>query len=203
MFTGLISDVGTVVGRRDEGDLVRFTIACRYPADDIALGASIACDGCCLTATAVRRGEDGRTEFDVDLSPETLRLTTAGTWQVGSRINLERSLRAGDELGGHLVSGHVDGQAKLVERTDDGGSSRFVFDAPAELSRFIATKGSVALNGTSLTVNGVEGSRFWLTLIPHTLAVTTWGERKASDLVNLEIDTLARYVARLKETERE
>ena len=201
MFTGLVSDVGTVVGRRAGDDVVRFTIACRYPAEGIPLGASIACDGCCLTATAVRAGEDGRTEFDVDVSPESLELTTLGERQVGGRINLERSLKVGDEIGGHLVSGHVDGQARIVERIDEGETTRFVFEAPAELSRFIATKGSVALDGTSLTVNGVDGNRFWITLIPHTLAVTTWGERRAGDRVNLEIDTLARYVARLRETE--
>ncbi len=201
MFTGLVSDVGTVVGRRVENDLVRFTIACHYPAEGIALGASIACDGCCLTATAVRTGEGGATEFDVDVSPESLDRTTLGDWREARRVNLERSLKVGDEIGGHLVSGHVDGQATLVERIDEGETSRFVFEAPAELSRFIAAKGSVALNGTSLTVNGVEGDRFWITLIPHTLAVTTWGDRRDGDRVNLEIDTLARYVARLRETE--
>ena len=196
MFTGLVSDVGTVVGRRSANDIVRFTILCAYPADSIPLGASIACDGCCLTATAVRGGEGGATEFDVDVSPESLRLTTLGDRAVGGRINLERSLRVGDE-----IAGHVDGMATIVDRSDDGETSRFTFEAPAELSRFIAAKGSVALDGTSLTVNGVEGDRFWITLIPHTLSVTTWGERRTGDRVNLEIDTLARYVARLRDME--
>jgi riboflavin synthase len=201
MFTGLVSDVGTVMERQARNDLVRFTVGCAYPAETIPLGASIACDGCCLTVTDVRAGRGGQTEFDVDVSPESLARTTIGSWQVGSRVNLERSLRVGDEIGGHLVSGHVDGQAEIVERNDDGETSRFVFEAPRDLARFIATKGSVALNGTSLTVNGVDGTRFWITLIPHTLGVTSWGERRAGDRVNLEIDTLARYVARLREME--
>ncbi|ESR23268.1 riboflavin synthase [Lutibaculum baratangense] len=201
MFTGLVSDVGAVVARHEAGDVARFTIACRYPASDIGLGASIACDGCCLTATAVREDGEGATEFEVDVSPETLRLTTLGDWRVGTRVNLERSLRVGDELGGHIVSGHVDGVAVLAERVDDGETSRFTFEAPPELARFIAAKGSVALNGTSLTVNGVEGARFWLTLIPHTLAATTWGGMRDGDGANLEIDMLARYVARLREME--
>jgi riboflavin synthase len=199
MFTGLVSDVGEVVAVESRNDVRRLRIACSYPAESIALGASIACSGPCLTAVAV--GQDGaRTWFDIDAGWETLDRTTLGDWAVGHRINLERSLKVGDELGGHLVSGHVDGVATLVSREDLGTTSRFTLEAPAPLARFIAEKGSVALDGTSLTVNTVEGNRFTVLLIPHSLAVTTWRDRRAGDRVNIEVDTMARYAARLAET---
>ncbi len=201
MFTGIVTDIGEVVSRQDGDGVSRFAIACGYDAASIALGASIACGGPCLTATSVETGADGRTMFTVDVSGETLARTTIGDWQAGTRINLERSLRQGDELGGHIVTGHIDGVAPIVGRDVDGESTRFTFEAPAPLHRFIAEKGSVCLDGTSLTVNGVDGNRFWVTLIPHTLQVTTWGDRRLGDRVNLEVDLMARYVARLKETE--
>jgi riboflavin synthase len=197
MFTGIITDVGTVA-TRDGG---RFVIGCGYGADSIAIGASIACDGCCLTVTAVEAVAAGGARFAVDVSNESLARTTLATWQPGRRINLERALALGAELGGHLVTGHVDGTALILERRTDGNSERFTFEAPAAIARFVATKGSVALDGTSLTVNEVDGLRFGVNLIPHTLAVTTWGERRPGDRVNIEVDLLARYVARLHETE--
>ncbi|MCQ3942757.1 MAG: riboflavin synthase [Alphaproteobacteria bacterium] len=200
MFTGIVTDIGEVTAVTARGDgLNRLSIACRYEADSIALGASIACSGVCLTVVDLAR-DGGRTVFSVDAASETLRLTTAGEWQAGTRINLERSLRAGDELGGHIVSGHVDGLAKVAARTDLDGQMRLDLDAPAALSRFIATKGSVALDGVSLTVNTVEGERFSVLIIPHTLSVTTLGGVQAGSLLNLEADLMARYAARLLET---
>lgn len=198
MFTGLVTDVGDVRAIVREAQLTRFTIASAYDPATIALGASIACDGCCLTVVAVTAGARGA-DFSVEASPETLARTTLGNWQTGRRVNLERALKLGDELGGHMVSGHVDGVATIVSISADGGSSRFVFEAPAALARFIAEKGSVTLNGTSLTVNAVTVNRFGVTLIPHTLAVTSWGGARAGDAVNIEIDLLARYAARLSE----
>jgi riboflavin synthase len=196
MFTGIVTDVGEVLAATPRETGMRFRIATAYDPETIALGASIACGGPCLTA--VERGIEGnRSFFDVEASPETMDRTTLGSWCKGTRVNLERSLKLGDELGGHLVSGHVDGVATIVDRSDDGDMARFTFEVPADLARFIAEKGSVSLDGTSLTVNAVSGRRFDVTIIPHTLAVTTWGERQAGDSVNLEIDTLARYVARL------
>lgn len=194
MFTGIISDVGQVVAR-DGG---RYTIRCGYQAETIALGASIACDGCCLTVTSVKPDGAGSI-FDVDVSNETLSKTTLGDWQAGTVINLERALRAGDELGGHVVSGHVDGVAKILAITPDGDSQRFSFEVPAGLARFIAPKGSVALSGTSLTVNEAEGRRFGVNIIPHTLTQTTWGRKTPGDLINIEVDVFARYVARMME----
>jgi riboflavin synthase len=199
MFTGLVSDVGEVVAVETRHDVRRLRIACSYPVDGIALGASIACSGPCLTAVATGTAE-GRTWFDVDAGWETLDRTTLGDWTVGRRLNLERSLKIGDELGGHLVSGHVDGMATIVGREDLGTTVRFTFEAPKPLARFIAEKGSVALDGTSLTVNTVEGTRFSVLLIPHSLAVTTWQDRQPGDRVNIEVDTMARYAARLAET---
>ncbi len=198
MFTGLISDVGEVLSVSQQGDL-RARIGCRYDPEGIALGASIACDGICLTV--VGAGGEPRPWFEVEISAETVARTNLGEggWRVGRRVNLERALRVGDELGGHIVSGHVDGVGRVVETRDEGDSTRFTIEAPAELARFIAPKGSVALDGTSLTVNEVEGARFGVNLIPHTKAVTTWGERRAGDPVNIEVDTMARYVARLRE----
>lgn len=198
MFTGLVTDVGEILSVETRGELRRIAIACGYPLESIALGASIACSGPCLTAVGLRR-EGARTVFEVDAAAETLARTTAGEWAVGRRINLERSLKIGDELGGHIVTGHVDGVATIVSRDDFDGMSRFSIEAPHEYARFIAEKGSVALDGTSLTVNAVEGDRFSVLIIPHTLAVTTWGGYRAGDRLNLEVDLMARYAARLTE----
>ncbi|MBX3507501.1 MAG: riboflavin synthase [Parvibaculum sp.] len=204
MFTGIITDVGRVRAIERRGD-TRFTIATVYDPDGIDIGASIACAGCCLTVVEKGRDTEGNW-FAVDVSQESLDCTTLGTWTEGTRINLERALKAGDELGGHVVSGHVDGVARIVDIRPEGDSRRFTFEAPEHLGRFIAPKGSVTLNGTSLTVNEVEdpkpggnakGTRFGVNIIPHTQAVTTWGMAKAGDPINLEIDMLARYVARL------
>ena len=198
MFTGLVTDIGEIVAIDDAPDLRRISIACSYAAESIALGASIACSGPCLTAVEIG-SRDGRTVFDVQAGPETLARTTAGSWIVGTKLNLERSLKIGDELGGHIVTGHVDGTATLIERIDVHGTSRFLIRAPASLSRFIAEKGSVSLDGTSLTVNGVSGNDLSVLLIPHTLSVTTWGALKAADRINIEVDLMARYAARLVE----
>jgi riboflavin synthase len=196
MFTGIVTDLGTLVSVEDTGGSRRFAIACASDPASIALGASICCDGVCLTATSVApEGKGAR--FTVDVSPETLARTTLGRWSAGDRINLERSLRIGDELGGHIVTGHVDGVAEIVGRDDQAAYAAFRVRAPSALSRFVAEKGSVALDGTSLTVNAVEGDEFGLMLIPHTLAVTGWGETMVGDLVNIEVDLMARYAARL------
>jgi len=195
MFTGIVSGVGTLIERRG----ARFSIACRYKRSSLEEGASIACDGCCLTLIDVGKARKGAV-FTVETSNETLARTTLGAWQEGRRINLERALALGDELGGHLVTGHIDGCAKILERTPDGDSVRFVLESPPELARFIAEKGSVALDGVSLTVNDLAGARFGVNIIPYTLAHTTWEDRVPGDLVNLEVDLLARYVARLART---
>jgi riboflavin synthase len=194
MFTGIISDVGEVIEKT--GGV--FTIRSHYDPAGIALGASISHDGCCLTVTAVTP-ETGGCRYTLDVSNETLAKTTLGDWTLGRAVNLERALKAGDELGGHIVSGHVDGVARIVAVRADGESQRFEFEVPPELARFIAPKGSVALDGTSLTVNEVSGNRFGVNLIPHTLTMTTWGRKTAGDRINLEIDLFARYVARLME----
>ena len=200
MFTGLVTDVGEVRSVKPRADnLHRLKIACSYDRASIADGASIACSGTCLTVVGAGE-EDGRTWFAVDAAAETLRLTTVGRWRHGTRINLERALKIGDELGGHLVSGHVDGIAQLIGRDDLTDMARLVFRAPAPLARFIATKGSVALDGVSLTVNEVEGDTFSVLIIPHTLKVTTLGTIRVGDAVNLEVDLMARYAARLAET---
>ncbi|MEL6287665.1 MAG: riboflavin synthase [Pseudomonadota bacterium] len=191
MFTGLISDVGTVVSR--DGGV--FTVRSAYDPASIALGASIAFDGCCLTIVEAT-AEDAGALLRVDVSNETLSRTALGDWTTGRRVNLERSLRAGDELGGHIVTGHVDGVAQLVEVKADGNATRMTFEAPVDLGGFIAEKGSVSLNGTSLTVNEVDGARFGCALIPHTCSVTTWGDVTTGDRINIEVDVLARYVAR-------
>ncbi len=197
MFTGIVTDVGEVERLEHRGDL-RARIRSRYAPDSIALGASIACDGVCLTV--VDRGPEGRGAwFDVDISAETLSKTNLGGWTAGTPVNLERALRLGDELGGHIVSGHVDGRAEVVAMAEEGDSVRVTFRAPPDLARFIAPKGSVALNGTSLTVNAVAGRDFGVNFIPHTRSHTTWGKVRTGDFVNIEIDTLARYVARLSE----
>ena len=198
MFTGIVSDIGEIVELEKRGDL-RARIATSYDVDTIDIGASIACDGVCLTV--VGTGTEPRNWFDVEISAETVNVTniSGNGWHPGKRINLERALKVGDELGGHIVSGHVDGLAEIVSIRDEGDSSRFLFRAPEALAKYIAPKGSVALNGTSLTVNEVDGCEFGVNIIPHTKEVTTWGNAKQGDRVNLEIDTLARYVARLQE----
>jgi riboflavin synthase len=199
MFTGIVTDVGRVasLARATGTTDTRIAITTRFPLEDVALGASIACSGCCLTVV-----EKGADRFDVQVSAETLARTTLGAWQVGSPINLERALRLGDELGGHLVSGHVDGVATVVSRTPEAGSTRFVFELPAGFGRLVATKGSIALDGVSLTVNEVEGNdaggtRFGVNVIPHTFENTTFADLQPGDRMNFEIDMLARYVARL------
>jgi riboflavin synthase len=199
MFTGIVTDVGEVLAVKPHAEnLHRIKIACRYPRASLIDGASIACSGACLTI--VGAGEDeGRTWFAVDAAAETLSVTTVGEWRHGSRVNLERPLRVGDELGGHIVSGHVDGVAILEQRDDTSGMSRMSFRAPAELARFIAVKGSVTLDGVSLTVNTVDGNGFAVLIIPHTLEVTTLGTLRAGQKVNLEVDNMARYAARLTE----
>ncbi len=195
MFTGIITDVGEVVALEQEGDL-RARIKTGYDTSGIDMGASIASDGVCLTV--VDLGPDW---YEVQISAETVEKTNIGGngWHKGKRLNLERALKVGDELGGHIVSGHVDGVAEVVAMQDEGDSTRVTLRAPAELARFIAPKGSVALNGTSLTVNAVDGCDFGINFIPHTKDVTTWGDVKVGHQINLEIDTLARYVARLAE----
>ena len=199
MFTGIITDIGEVSKVEMRGDL-HARINTRYDMAAVDLGASIACNGICLTVV-----DKGAGWFDVDISAESIAKTNIMqgnvAWPVGTKLNLERALKLGDELGGHIVSGHVDGVAKVVSVQDEGESTRFVFEAPAALARFIAPKGSVALNGTSLTVNDVEGCQFGVNIIPHTKAHTTWQAVQAGDMVNLEIDTLARYVARLADFE--
>jgi riboflavin synthase len=199
MFTGIITDVGRLADKTPHGDGARLAIATAYDPASIAIGASIACAGVCLTATTVEPWDDGA-RFTVDVSAETMDKTTIGGWQVGEPINLERSLKAGDELGGHLVSGHVDGRARIVERLDEEGMSVFRFAPPPALVPLIAPKGSVALDGTSLTVNAASDT-FTVAMIPHTLSVTTWSEKTPGDEVNIEADTIARYVARLLEAQ--
>ena len=198
MFTGIVTDMGEVLAVEQQGDL-RARIATSYPVDTIDIGASIACNGVCLTVVATGTTPQGW--FDVDISAETVSKTNIGRngWAPGKRINLERALKVGDELGGHIVSGHVDGVATIIEMHGEGDSTRFTFRAPKDLAGFIAPKGSVALNGTSLTVNEVNGTDFGVNIIPHTKEVTTWGGAAVGDAVNLEIDTLARYVARLRD----
>ena len=193
MFTGIITDIGRVARIEQRGD-TRFTIETKYPVATIDIGASIACGGCCLTVVA-----KGNNSFTIEASRETLSVTTLGQWLEGTAINLERALKMGDELGGHMVSGHVDGVAVITAIANEGDSKRFTFEAPPSLARYVAQKGSVTLDGTSLTVNEVEGLCFGVNIIPHTQTVTTWGQSKVGDRVNIEIDMLARYVARLQE----
>ncbi|MCB1388812.1 MAG: riboflavin synthase [Rhodobacteraceae bacterium] len=201
MFTGIITDIGRVLSVEKRGD-IRARIATAYDVDGIEIGASIACAGICLTVVGL--GRTPEPWFDVDISAETVRKTSLGRepWQAGTPLNLERALKVGDELGGHIVSGHVDGVAEIVGIAAEGASTRLRFRAPKALARFIAPKGSVALNGTSLTVNEVSGDEFTVNLIPHTQQVTTWGDVAVGDPVNLEIDTLARYVARMQDWEK-
>lgn len=197
MFTGIVTDIGEVVHVRTRGEgLHRLKIACSYERASIAEGASIACSGVCLTVVGAGV-EDGRTWFAVDAAAETLEVTTVGTWRHGTRINLERALRLGDEFGGHVVAGHVDGLAEVIAREDMTDMARFGLRAPPELARFIAAKGSIALDGVSLTVNEVTGDTFSVLIIPHTLKATTFGALRVGDQVNLEVDLMARYAARL------
>jgi len=198
MFTGIVTDQGEVLSVEREGDL-RARIGTHYDVDRVDIGASIACDGVCLTVVA--KGHEPRDWFEVQVSAETLDKTNVGHngWAPGKRINLERALKVGDELGGHIVSGHVDGVATVVSVRPEGDSTRVRLRAPDQLARFIAPKGSVALDGISLTVNEVEGNEFGVNLIPHTKEVTTWGTLREGQPVNLEVDTMARYVARLRE----
>lgn len=193
MFTGIITDIGEVRALEKRGDL-RARIGTGYDTATIDLGASIASDGVCLTVIEI-----GPDWYDVEISAETVSKTNLGDWELGKRVNLERALKVGDELGGHIVSGHVDGVADIVAMSEEGDSTRVTLRAPESLAKFIAPKGSVALNGTSLTVNEVDGCDFGINFIPHTKEATTWGDAKVGDRVNLEIDTLARYVARLAE----
>lgn len=205
MFTGIITDVGCIAAVSEGDRLRRIRIDCAYDPGGIAIGASIACSGPCLTVVEV--GErDGGSWFEVDAATETLARTTVGQWRTGTRINLERSLKIGDELGGHLVTGHIDGIAEIVAREEvtggegaSGATARFVLRAPPSAARFIAEKGSVTLDGASLTVNDVDGGTFSVLIIPHTLAATTFGERRAGDRLNIEVDLMARYAARLAE----
>jgi riboflavin synthase len=197
LFTGIINDIGEVLEVSGKADgLRRLTIACGYDPDSIDIGASIACSGICLTVVERGRTSNG-SSFAVDTAAETLQVTTAGGWSRGTELNLERSLRLGDELGGHLVSGHVDGVAELIEREDLPDMAKLTLRVPSELARFIAPKGSVALDGVSLTVNAVDGDRFSVLIIPHTLKVTTFGGLRAGARLNLEVDQMARYAARL------
>ena len=196
MFTGIISSMGTVSALIKSDAGVRLTMAVDFDLDDVEIGASISHAGCCLTVVS----KQGRS-YDLDVSNETLNLTSLGAWQEGSKVNIERALKIGDELGGHIVSGHVDGLAKLVSVTQDGDSYRLKIEAPAPLHRFIAPKGSVALDGISLTVNEVEGNIFGVNIIPHTWLYTTLSKTSVGDSINLEVDRLARYAARWFETE--
>ena len=196
MFTGLITDIGRVDAVEERGSLRRVRVASAYRPETIALGASIACNGPCLTVVASGARDEG-CWFDVDVGAETLLRTTAGAWGEGTRLNLERSLRIGDELGGHIVTGHIDGTAEILAVEPFDGMSRFTVRVPPQLERFVAEKGSVCLDGTSLTVNSVEDDTLSVLLIPHSMSVTTWGERRAGDRLNLEVDLMARYAARL------
>lgn len=205
MFTGIVTDVGTVKSVEKTGD-TRFVIETAYDPDGIEIGASIACGGACLTVIEKGHAGDGAGGsvgsggwFAVEASAETLGCTSLGAWKPGTKINLERSLKVGDEIGGHIVSGHVDGVGRIRSMTPEGGSVRYVFEAPEALMKHIASKGSITVEGVSLTVNEVEDDTFGVNLIPHTQTVTSFGAVKVGDAVNLEIDVLARYVARLRD----
>ncbi|WP_425418733.1 riboflavin synthase [Oricola indica] len=207
MFTGIVTDVGRIASIADRAGGRRLRIETAYDPETIDVGASIACAGVCLTVVAKPENGSNSRWFEVEAWEEALRLTTIGGWSEGTRLNLERAMKAGDEFGGHMVSGHVDGMARIVAREEEGEAIRFRIEAPSHLSRYIAPKGSVTLDGTSLTVNGVDDDVFDVLLIRHTLEVTTWGERGVGDAVNLEIDQMARYVERyvkrLAETAKE
>ncbi len=192
MFTGIITDIGTIASVDETRGDKRFVIQTAFDMEEVPMGASIACSGCCLTVV-----EKTADSFTVDVSAESLSKTNLGEWTEGTRVNLEQSLKLGDELGGHIVSGHVDGLATLESVNPDGDSHRLVLSIPQEFAKFIAPKGSVALDGISLTVNEVEGNKFGINIIPHTWDVTTMGQRKAGDQLNFEVDTIARYVSRM------
>ncbi len=194
MFTGIITDIGTLEKVEQLPQGRRFTVSTSYDTASIDIGASIAHEGVCLTVVSKTD-----TTFDVEAWEEALRLTTAGTWTMGQNLNLERALKVGDELGGHIVSGHVDGMAEVVKVQQEGEATRYTIRSPENLARFIAPKGSITLNGTSLTVNAVNGTEFDVLLIRHSREVTTWGQTKLGDMMNIEIDTMARYAARLTE----
>ncbi|TCU17257.1 riboflavin synthase [Rhizobium sullae] len=199
MFTGIVTDIGTIESISPMNEGVKLRVATNYDPKTIDMGASISHSGICLTVTGLSgEGSNGRW-FEVEAWEEALRLTTLTNWKSGARVNLERSLKIGDELGGHIVSGHVDGKAEILSVTTEGDATRFRLRAPEHLAKFVAPKGSIALDGTSLTVNAVNGTDFDVLLIRHTLEVTTWGERQAGDFVNFEVDTMARYAARLAE----
>lgn len=199
MFTGIVTDIGTVESVTPLKEGVKLRIATNYDPATIAMGASIAHSGTCLTVTGLPEEGSNARWFEVEAWEEALRLTTIASWSKGTHINLERSLKIGDELGGHIVSGHVDGKAEIISVTSEGDATRYTLRVPEPLARFVAPKGSVALDGTSLTVNKVDHCDFDVLLIRHTLDVTTWGERKVGDFVNFEVDTMARYAARLAE----
>ena len=202
MFTGIVTDIGKVAAVSPLPEGRRLRIETAYDPATIDIGASISCGGVCLTVVTLPDAGSNARWFEVEAWEEALRLTTLDGWKSGQRINLERSLKIGDELGGHMVSGHVDGLAQIVAVAAEGEATRFTLEVPQHLAKFIAPKGSVSLDGTSLTVNGVEGSRFDVLLIAHTLEVTTWGERGEGDHVNLEVDQMARYAARLMEARK-
>ena len=191
MFTGIVTDLGHV-SRLRRGEILELSIATAFDTAAIPIGASVACSGACLSVVAVEPGA-----FSAQVSAETLACTTIGTWREGTQVNLERALRLGDEMGGHLVSGHVDGVARIIERRPEAQSVRFAFEAPAALMPFIAPKGSVALDGVSLTVNEVTGTRFGVNIVPHTLARSNFGDARPGQSMNLEVDMIARHLARL------
>lgn len=198
MFTGIVTHIGTVLSVQNRPKGARFEVSADLDFGTLEIGASISHSGVCLTVTEI----DANTKtYTIEAWEEALRLTTASEWRVGTKLNLERALKVGDELGGHIVSGHIDGKAMIVAVTNEGEAVRFSLDAPENLAKFIAPKGSVALDGTSLTVNGVTKTQFDVLLIVHSLSVTTWGDRKVGEEVNLEVDTMARYAARLIETQ--
>lgn len=199
MFTGIVTDVGTVSSVKPMDEGVRIRVATNYDPATIDMGASISHGGVCLTVTRLPERGSNERWFEVEAWEEALRLTTIAGWKTGTRVNLERALKIGDELGGHIVSGHVDGKAEILSVEPEGEAVRIRLRAPEALARFVAPKGSVALDGTSLTVNAVDGTDFDILLIRHTLGVTTWGDRKQGDFVNFEVDTMARYAARLAE----
>jgi len=199
MFTGIVTDIGTVETLTPMEEGVKLRVATAYDPKTIDMGASISHSGVCLTVTGLPESGSNERWFEVEAWEEALRLTTISGWKAGEKINLERALKIGDELGGHIVSGHVDGKAEILQVTTEGEATRFRLAAPEHLARFVAPKGSVCLDGTSLTVNAVDGVEFDVLLIRHSLAVTTWGQRVAGDFVNFEVDTMARYAARLAE----
>ncbi len=197
MFTGLVSDIGEIIGQKQaQNGIAKFEIHSNYSDESIAIGASICCAGACMTVVSKQKRTNG-TSFWIDVSQESLNITTLSNWQISEQINLERSLKMGDELGGHMVSGHVDGTATIIDMQNEADSIRYTFEIPKEFAQYITPKGSITLDGTSLTVNAVNDNQFGVNIIPHTLKMTTWSRRTIGDKVNLEIDQMARYVARI------